>query len=147
MICRGPVGCVAEDAAGVDWVDMDWTHTLRRALRLTSRGGRRVDVLLPPGGRLKHGDVLVGEDVPVAVWLMTIDLLEIRCIDPIIRARVAFDLGNQHLPAQMTPRSILTPDDGPARAIAAARHAEIEVIHHRFYPEPVVLEPGRFGRA
>jgi urease accessory protein len=143
VICRGSLGRVEDDALGVDWVDIDWTHTLRRAMRLVSRAGRRVDVLLPPGGRLAHGDLLVVGETPVAVWLAEIDLLKIVCPDPVVRARVAFDLGNLHLPAQMTPVSILTPDDGPARQIAHARHAEIEPVRQRFYPEPVVLEPNR----
>lgn len=124
----------------VDWVDVNWEQTLRRSLRLTSRGGQKVDVLLPPGGRLAHADVLADGPPAVAVCLEEIDVLAIQVTDPILRGRLAFHLGNLHVAAQIMPTSILTPDDGPARAAADLFGLSFAVETTRFYPEPVTLD-------
>jgi urease accessory protein len=149
VICRAVIGRVDDPAierAGIDWVDVGWQQTLRRALRLVSQGGRRVDVLLPPGGRLSHGDVLAAGPPVVAVRLATIAVLCIHAGDPVTLGRIAFDLGNRHVPVQITPDGLLTPDDGPARGVAASHGLACETIESRFYPEPVTLDdpPPRF---
>jgi urease accessory protein UreE len=54
--------------------------------------------------------------------------------------RLAFHLGNLHLPAQVTHDAILTPDDGPARAAAEQFGLPWAATVQRFYPEPVTLD-------
>ncbi|MDB5326187.1 MAG: UreE urease accessory protein C-terminal domain [Phycisphaerales bacterium] len=119
---------------------MNWEQTLRRSLRLTSRGGVKVDVLLPPGRRLAHADVLAEGLPAIGVCVEEIDVLAIQVVDPVLRGRLAFHLGNLHVAAQITPQSILTPDDGPARAAADLFGLSFAVESARFYPEPVTLD-------
>ncbi|MGN6504783.1 MAG: hypothetical protein ACTHM6_04385 [Tepidisphaeraceae bacterium] len=149
MICRGVIGRReagfesgegSHGGSACDCVDLNWQQTLRRALRLVSRGGRRVDVLLPPGGRLRHGDVLCEAPVPIAVCVEEIAVLSIQFVDAKQAGRLAFDLGNRHLPAQVTGDAILTPDDGPARALAQEHGLCWKIVPARFYPEPILLE-------
>lgn len=146
MICRAVVGRI-DDAtdAGVDWVEIDWKQSLRRALRLTSGNGRSVDVLLPPGGRLRQGDVLFAGPPVIAVRIEAIDVLRVEVSDVATLGRLAFDLGNRHLPAQFYGSAVIVIDDGPTRQLAAAYGLPFAVERLRFYPEPVLLDA--FGRS
>src|SRR5690242_9348246 len=116
MICRVVLGTVSDDTPAVDWVEIDWPQTLRRALRLVSNAGKRVDVLLPPGGRLRHGDVLFTSSTgQIAVFLRTCDVLALRPADKKSGLRLALWLGNLHLSAEVSENVVYTPDDGPAQ--------------------------------
>ncbi|MGC4033886.1 MAG: hypothetical protein QM754_19570 [Tepidisphaeraceae bacterium] len=140
------VGQIESDAEeGVDWVEIDWKQSLRRALRLTSVGGSRVDVLLPPGGRLRQGDVLFAGPPKIAVRIEIVDCLRIQVSDSATLGRLAFDLGNRHLPAQFFGNEMVVIDDGPTRQLAASFGLPFAAERLRFYPEPVLLDA--FGRS
>lgn len=141
MICRDVLGYVHDEEAELDWVKVSWEQSLRRALRLVSRGGERVDVLLPPGQRLKQGDVLAYSPDTIAVQMETIAVIAIQTPNALMAARLAFHLGNLHLPAQVTADAIFTPDDGPARSAAEQFGLTWTPATARFYPEPVTLNP------
>jgi len=138
MICREILGTVSEDAANVDWIEIDWPQTLRRALRLVSNAGKRVDILLPPGGRLRHGDVLF--DSPngrIAVYLRTCDVLALRPSGAEIGYRLMLRLGNQHLLAEVDGNVVYTPDDGPAQMLAEQLNVPFSRVRRRFFPDVV----------
>lgn len=136
MICRRILGKIEDDAPNVDWVEIDWPQTLRRALRLVSNAGTRVDVLLPPGGRLNHGDVLFSaDDKVIAVFLRPCDVMALRMDDVATAARVALRLGSLHLSAEVESDTLFTPADGPAEALAADLKVPFSVQKRRFFPD------------
>ena len=136
MICREVLGTVADDADDVDWVRIDWPLTLRRALRLVSTSGLRIDVLLPPGGRLRHGDLLaVTENRRIGVTIRPCDVLALRPPDAESAARLTLRLGNAHLSAELVGSMVYTPADGPAEAIADVLKVPFSRVRRRFFPD------------
>jgi urease accessory protein len=108
------------DAGGVDWVEIDWSQTVRRALRLTSRAGLRVNVQLPRGHEtLRDGDVLaeVG-GATLAVRVRPTPLLRMRPATMGQMGRLCAELGNQHVPLAVDEDVVTTLDDGPIRELA-----------------------------
>ena len=140
MICREIIETLPEDAESgdrdIDWVEIDWPQTLRRALRLVSNAGKRVDVLLPPGGRLRHGDVLFSfHNTLIAVFLRPCDVMALRPPDKETSVRLALRLGNLHLSAEVEGEIIYTPVDGPAQALADALEVPFSHQRRRFFPD------------
>jgi urease accessory protein len=139
MLCEAILGSVPDDA-DVDWVDLDYLQTTRRALRLRSRSGVKVDVLLPRGQTLRHGDVLC-ESPLVAVWVKPAAVLILRPATPAQAMTLAATLGNQHLPIEIDGDALITLDDGPTREIAADLDVAYAVELRRFHPNPRLMPP------
>ena len=100
-----PASKWAGDAA--DSVVLGYDDRHRR--RLAMKGTRGLEFLLdlPEAAALRGGDALVLEDGRlVEVVAAPEPLLEIRCADPLHLARVAWHLGNRHLPTQLMARSL-----------------------------------------
>jgi len=62
-------------------------------------------------------------------------LLEIRCADPNHLARVAYHLGNRHVPAQLLPKSLRVRRDHVIAALAQKLGARVIEIEAPFDPE------------
>lgn len=138
MIVEGAIGRVDPNDPTVDWIDVDWTCTLRRAMRLVSRAGRRVNVLLPPGRRLRHLDLLAFDGpTPIAMNVREVDTLRIVPANLEQAARIALALGNQHAPVEIDGPTIYVLDDGPARQIVNECGAAFERCRHRLHPNPM----------
>jgi urease accessory protein UreE len=131
----------------IDWLDLTWRDCARRSFRKRTRGGREVRVLLPPGTRVRHRDVLIEPhptpagvaDAPVvAVNLRLAELRVAAPASPADLARLALELGNLHVPVQVrddTGELLLLPD-GPTDALLARLGIPTRIESHRFTPEP-----------
>jgi urease accessory protein len=98
-------GSWSGDAA--DSVVLDFDDRQRRRISLTGTHGLTFLLDLPEVAGLHGGDALVLEDGRlVEVVAAAEPLLEIRCADPLHLARVAWHLGNRHLPTQIMPKAI-----------------------------------------
>ena len=74
----------------------------RRRIRLVDDGGEPFMLDLPQATQLNHGDGLALETGGmVMVRAAEEDVLEIRCEDAIHTARVAWHIGNRHMPTQV----------------------------------------------
>ena len=138
MICERVLGRVTDDTE-VDRVEIDWPQTVRRALRLKSRAGAAVDVLLPPNTQLRHGDLL-WEAPRIAVWVRPCDLLEVSPTSPRQFAEVATHLGNLHVAVELMDDKLLTPDDGPAVEVAETLGVPYRRVVGRFHPLKVSVQ-------
>jgi urease accessory protein len=90
-----------------DSVVLDYDDRHRR--RVTMKGTKGLAFLLdlPATMPLRSGDALVLEDGRlVEVVAAPEPLLEIRCNDPLHLARIAWHLGNRHVPTQVLPKTI-----------------------------------------
>lgn len=74
----------------------------RRRIRLIDDGGEPFMLDLPQATQLNHGDGLALESGGmVKVYAAPEEVLDIICTDPVHTARVAWHIGNRHMPTQV----------------------------------------------
>ena len=101
-------------------------------------GSRGVAFLLdlPAATALRGGDALVLEDGRlIEVVAAPEPLLEIRCTDPLHLARVAWHLGNRHLPTQILKNKLRIRRDHVIAEMAVKLGAKVVEIEAPFDPE------------
>ncbi len=135
MIFESIIGNVKSDEPNIDWVTIDFTQTVRRALRLVSEQGRPIDLLLPRGTTLRDGDV-VGQidDQRIAIRVRPVDLIELHPDSIEISLHLATELGNLHYPVQIKLHCILTLDDGPVQELAERFQIRFTRLTAPFHP-------------
>jgi urease accessory protein UreE len=126
-----------QDTARLDWVDLTWQQC-GRIVQKESRGERKVRVLLPPGQRARHGDLLLDDGViAIAINVVPCEVVVVQSTDPIL----TFELGNLHCPTEITEARIIFVEDGPAmEALEKLGHRWSREIR-RFQPRPTVATP------
>jgi urease accessory protein len=120
----------------VDRVVLDYDGRHRR--RMAMKGARGLAFLLdlPAPAGLRGGDALVLQDGRlIEVIAAPEPLFEIRCTGPKHLARLAWHLGNRHLPAQMMTTSLRIRRDHVIADLAAQLGAEVVAIEAPFDPE------------
>jgi urease accessory protein len=119
-----------------DKVVLDYDDRHRRRFAMTGAEGLSFLLDLPAAAELRGGDALVLEDGRlVEVVAAPEPLLEIRCTDPLHLARVAWHLGNRHLPTQMLPGALRIRRDHVIADMAVQLGAEVVAIDAPFDPE------------
>jgi urease accessory protein len=119
-----------------DSVVLDYDDRHRR--RVTMKGTKGLAFLLdlPAATSLRSGDALVLEDGRlVEVVAAPEPLLEIRCNDPLHLARVAWHLGNRHVPTQLLPKTIRIRRDHVLEEMLRGLGARTSEIEAPFDPE------------
>ena len=82
------------------WIDFDRRH--RRRIVLRTAAGHDLLLDLPQAARLRHGDgLLLDNGSVVLVQAQPEPLLDIHAHDPAALVRIAWHLGNRHLPVQL----------------------------------------------
>ena len=115
----------------------------RRRLAMTGTRGLSFVLDLPEALWLRHGDALVLEDGRLVEVLAAPEpLLVIRCANPLHLARIAWHLGNRHLPSQIFPRYIRIRRDHVIAEMAKQLGAKITEIEAPFDPEGGAYEGG-----
>lgn len=126
-----------------DAVVLGYDERRRRRIALMGQRGLAFLLDLPATAWLHDGDALVLEDGRlIEVVAAPESLLEIRCVDALHLARMAWHLGNRHLPTQMLPNALRVRRDHVIAEMAeklGARVVEIEV--------PFDPEGGAYGTA
>ena len=110
----------------------------RRRRRLAMHGVRGLSFLLdlPAAPSLRSGDALVMENGSLIEVLAAPEpLLEIRCVDPLHLARIAWHLGNRHVPAQLLARAVRVRRDHVIAELAVRLGARVIDIEAPFEPE------------
>jgi urease accessory protein len=95
------------ESAPDDSVVLDREDRHRRRAVLDCAGGTRVLLDLPKAVQLRHGDGLRLQDGRiVAILAAAEDLVEIEATSADALLRIAWHLGNRHLPTQLVPGAI-----------------------------------------
>src|SRR5579872_2492264 len=119
-----------------DTVVLDYDDRHRRRTTMAAINGLTFLLDLPEVVWLRGGDALVLEDGRlVEVVAAPEQLLEIRCTDPLHLARVAWHLGNRHLPTQLMARSLRVRRDHVIADMAVQLGARVVEIEAPFDPE------------
>jgi urease accessory protein len=122
--------------AAADTVVLDFDDRHRRRMAMTGTRGLEFLLDLEHAVALRGGDALVLEDGRlIEVVAAPEPLLEIRCSDPLHLVRVAWHLGNRHLPTQIMPKGLRIRRDHVIEAMVKGLGARIIEIEAPFDPE------------
>src|SRR6266480_278751 len=122
--------------APADTVVLDFDDRHRRRMAMTGTRGLEFVLDLEAAVALRGGDALVLEDGRlIEVVAAPEPLAEIRCNDPHQLVRVAWHLGNRHLPTQITARGLRIRRDHVIKAMVKGLGARVIEIEAAFDPE------------
>ena len=124
-------------AAPADRITLSYDQRHRRRLRFVAEAGTEFLLDLPRTTVLRGGEGLQLEDGRIILVAAAAEpLLEVRCNDPQHLVRVAWHLGNRHLPAQITTGRILIREDSVIEDMLKGLGAAVRHVDEAFTPEP-----------
>jgi len=125
-------------------VTLDFDDRYRRRVRLVDDTGEAFLLDLDDATRLADGDGLRLEGGGIVqVRAADEDVLDIRCADPRDTARMAWHIGNRHLPTQVLEDGALRiRADHVIEAMLIRLGAEVETRSASFNPEPGAYDEG-----
>jgi urease accessory protein len=122
--------------APADAVVLDFDERYRRRLVMTGVGGLEFLLDLAEAAMLRGGDGLRLEDGrTVEVVAAPEPLAELRAADPLALVRVAWHLGNRHLPTELMPKALRIRRDPVIEAMAEGLGARVIPLEAPFNPE------------
>jgi urease accessory protein len=122
--------------AAADTVVLDFEDRHRRRMAMTGTRGLEFLLDLETAVALRGGDALVLEDGRlVEVVAAPEPLIEIRGTEPAHLVRIAWHLGNRHLPTQITARGLRIRRDHVIEAMVQGLGARVIEIEAPFDPE------------
>jgi urease accessory protein len=125
-----------EDAREIDHVLVDYDRRHRRRILLRTEGGRDVLLDLPHAARLRHGDGLQLDDGGIVrVAARPERLAEIHAHDAGELVRIAWHLGNRHLPVQLLGERIRIRTDHVIEEMVELLGGHVEHVQAAFDPE------------
>jgi urease accessory protein len=120
----------------VDSVVLDYDERYRRRFAMTGVRGLGFLLDLPEAVMLRAGDGLKLEDGGIVEVVAAPEpLAEIRAADAAALTRVAWHLGNRHLPTELTKRSLRIRRDAVIEDMARGLGATVVAIDAPFNPE------------
>jgi len=123
-------------ARTVDRVVIDFDRRHRRRTLLATAGGSELLLDLPQAVRLRHGDGLVLDDGGVVqVCAKPEPLLEIHAHGEGELVRIAWHLGNRHLPVQLLGDRIRIRADHVIEEMVEGLGGHVDTIEAPFDPE------------
>ncbi len=125
-----------DDARQVDAVLLDFDERHRRRILLHTLGGTELLVDLPAAVRLREGDGLRCEDGGIVrVRARPEPVLDIHA-PPATLLRIAWHLGNRHLPTQLLEGALRIRADHVIGTMAATLGGHVHATNAPFDPEP-----------
>jgi urease accessory protein len=119
-----------------DTITLSYDERHRRRLRYVAEGGTQFLLDLPRATVLASGDGLKLEDHRiVCVTAAPEQLVEITAPDAATLIRLAWHIGNRHLPAQLEPQRILIREDAVIVTMLRGLGATVNPIVAAFTPE------------
>ncbi len=130
--------------APADTVVLDFDARHRRRIAMAGKGGTFFLLDLPEAVALRHGDGLVLEDGRiVAVEAEAEALVEVSAQDAAHLVRIAWHLGNRHLPTQLLGDRLRIRRDHVIEAMLAGLGAIVTPLAAPFDPEGGAYGHGR----
>jgi len=122
--------------APADTVVLDFDARYRRRVTMTGVGGLEFLLDLAEATMLRSGDGLSLEDGRVVEVVAEPEpLAEIRAADPAALTRVAWHLGNRHLPTEILSKALRIRRDPVIEAMAEGLGARVIKLEAPFSPE------------
>jgi len=122
--------------APADTVVLDFDERYRRRFVMTGVGGLEFLLDLGEAAMLRGGDGLRLEDGRIVEVVAAPEpLAEIRAADALALTRVAWHLGNRHLPTELMPKALRIRRDPVIEAMAEGLGARVIPLEAPFNPE------------
>ncbi|MEZ4504172.1 MAG: urease accessory protein UreE [Dehalococcoidia bacterium] len=119
-----------------DTVTLAFDDRYRRRTVVTTDGGRWLLIDLVEAVALSDGDGLRLDDGGwVRVRAASESVADISCADRTLEARVAWHLGNRHLPVEVRPDALRMRQDPVIEAMVRGLGAEVTHLEAPFQPE------------
>lgn len=119
-----------------DVITLDETGRHRRRMALTSDGGLSFTLDLPEATLLRHGDgLLLDSGAVIEVRAAPEALMEVRGESPLHLLKLAWQIGNRHLAAQIGPDAIRLRQDPVIQEMLEGLGADVTLIDAPFDPE------------
>ena len=128
------------DATDEVLIDFDRRH--RRRIVLTTQSGAELLLDFPKAVRLRDGDGIAIEGGVVRVRAQSEKLLEIHAHDEGELVRIAWHLGNRHLPVQLLGDRIRIRSDHVISEMVEGLGGHVDEIDAPFDPEEGAYAPG-----
>jgi urease accessory protein len=123
-------------SAPADELVLDWDARRRHRFRGRLASGEEIGVLLPRGSALTDGDELEAEDGRrIRVRAAHESLSVARSDDALLFARLAYHLGNRHVPLQIEPGRLLYQHDHVLDDLVRGLGGEVTFESAVFSPE------------
>ena len=124
------------DRPVVDTVILDYAQRSAQKVAVTGVKGGAIEIDMDEPVRLRTDDLLVLDDgTLVEVVAAPEPLIEARAADVVGLARLAWHLGDQHVPVQVLPNRIRARRDGGIETLLASLGAKLTAIEAPFEPE------------
>ena len=132
---HSPAGHWPDNAAS-DSLSLDFDARHRRRLRMTTESGREILLDLPKAVAMADGDGLQLEDGGwVRVCAAPEPIVQIEHADPTQLIRIAWHLGNRHLPTQLSRDDLKIRPDHVIEKMLEGLGATLTHLHMPFQPE------------
>jgi urease accessory protein len=119
-----------------DRVVLSYDYRHRRRITLTSEGGVSFLLNLPSVPDLKDGDgLMLSNGKTILIAAADEELMEITCDGSVHLARIAWHLGNRHLPTEITADAIRIRADHVIGAMVEGLGAKVRRLAAPFNPE------------
>ncbi len=129
-------GFAPDEAVVDDVVELSYGARERSRLRATMLSGREIGIDLPVGTILRHGSKLLLDDGGVvAVEACDEELLEVRAAGAAQLARIAYHIGNRHVPVQIGDGWLRILPDHVLQAMVQGLGGKARPVTSRFQPE------------
>jgi urease accessory protein len=132
---------VAQRLAGAELpvdevIELAFEQRERSRFRATLLSGEEIGVDLAPGTLIRHGDrLLLGDGRVVAVEAAPERLLEVHAHDAVGLARIAYHVGNRHVPLQIGDGWLRLLPDHVLQAMIERLGGHVHVVDAGFQPE------------
>ena len=131
-------------------VSLDWDVRQKSRFETVDSLGRTLGVFLNRGTVIRGGDVLVAEDGSlIQVNAATQEVLLITACSihgsPFDLTRVAYHLGNRHVPIELKPDHLKIEPDHVLAEMLRAMHMTVNTVHEAFEPEGGAYSSGGHG--
>ncbi|MEE4298956.1 MAG: urease accessory protein UreE [Pseudomonadales bacterium] len=128
----------------IDSVRLDFDARHRRRFLLTTESGREVLLDLPEVPSLQEGHALVLENGErIRVCCAEEALLEVRPGTAVALPRLAWHLGNRHLPTEIGVDRLWIREDHVIEALLERLGADVRRVQRAFHPEGGAYGHGR----
>lgn len=125
-----------DPATACDTISLDYDERHRRRFHYVAQGGTAFLLDLPRATVLREGDGLALSDGRMlAVRAAPEPLMEARAVQPGAMLRLAWHIGNRHLPAELHAETIRLRRDHVIHAMLIGLGADVAEIEAPFSPE------------